>query len=109
MLLDTPGMRELGLVEAEAGVGATFADIEALAGACRFRDCGHTGEPGCAVREALAEGRLDGGRWKGYLKLRRELAHQARQEDHLAREAERRRWISIHKAQRAQRRRLDDW
>ena len=55
LVLDTPGMRELGLWDAEAGVAATFADIEALAALCRFSDCAHTTEPGCAVQAALAE------------------------------------------------------
>ena len=54
LVLDTPGMRELGLWDADAGVAATFADIEALAAACRFKDCAHGTEPGCAVQAALA-------------------------------------------------------
>src|SRR6185369_5605732 len=53
LVIDTPGMRELQLWEAEAGVGDAFADVEALAAACRFRDCAHGQEPGCAVRAAL--------------------------------------------------------
>ena len=73
-ILDTPGMRELGLWEAEAGIAATFADVEALAGQCRFGDCKHASEPGCAIRQALADGVLDEARWQGYLKLGGELA-----------------------------------
>ena len=72
-ILDTPGMREMGMWDAEAGLAATFADIGALAGQCRFRDCTHAAEPGCAVRDALADGRLDPARWHGYRKLQREL------------------------------------
>jgi len=101
LMLDTPGMRELGLVDAQEGLETTFDDIEALAGQCRFRDCGHTGEPGCAVREALEAGLLDHARWKSFRKLARELAFQERKEDHMARQAERKRWIAISKANRA--------
>lgn len=101
LVLDTPGMRELGLIDADDGLSAAFEDIEALAERCRFRDCGHTNEPGCAVREALHDGALDPGRWKNFQKLRRELAHQARKEDRVAREAHRRHWIAIHKAARS--------
>ncbi len=104
LILDTPGMRELGLLDADTGVSATFEDIEALALTCRFRDCGHGQEPGCAVRAALANGDLDETRWRGFEKLRREVAHFDRRDDPLAREAERRRWISISKANRARRR-----
>jgi ribosome biogenesis GTPase len=101
LIIDTPGLRELGLVDADDGLGSAFDDIEALALQCRFKDCGHTSEPGCAVRAALDAGALDPGRWRNFQKLRRELAHQERKEDRAAREAERRRWIAISKAQRA--------
>jgi ribosome biogenesis GTPase len=101
LVLDTPGMRELGLVDADEGLSTTFEDIEALAEACRFGDCGHTNEPGCAVREALETGALDAGRWKSFQKLQRELAHQQRREDPVAREAHRRHWIGVHKSARA--------
>jgi ribosome biogenesis GTPase / thiamine phosphate phosphatase len=101
LVLDTPGMRELGLIEADEGLSTAFDDIEELAGACRFTDCGHTNEPGCAIREALQAGALDAGRWKSFQKLQRELAHQERKEDPAAREAHRRHWIGIHKSARA--------
>lgn len=71
LLMDTPGMRALGLLDAEEGVEAVFADVEALLGRCRFSDCTHTTEPGCAVRAALADGRLDAKRWESYQKLDR--------------------------------------
>jgi ribosome biogenesis GTPase len=103
LILDTPGMRELGLLDAEEGVAATFEDIEALALTCRFRDCAHGAEPGCAVRAALEVGALDRGRWLSYDKLGRELAFTDRKEDRFAREAERKRWIAISKAQKAMR------
>ena len=103
LILDTPGMRELGLLDAEEGVAATFEDIEALALTCKFRDCAHGSEPGCAVRAALEAGTLDEGRWRNYDKLGRELAFVDRKEDRFAREAERKRWIAISKAQKAMR------
>jgi ribosome biogenesis GTPase len=101
LLLDTPGMRELTLDDAGEGLASAFDDIEALAAGCRFSDCAHEGEPGCAVRAALEAGALDAGRWRSFQKLRREVAHQAAQEDPLLREARRKRWIAIHKAGRA--------
>ena len=65
-LIDTPGMRELGLVDVDSGVSGTFEDIEALTAQCRFRDCTHGKEPGCAVRKALDSGTLDPKRWALY-------------------------------------------
>lgn len=74
MILDTPGMRELQLADCEDGVATTFADIEELAKACRFADCQHNSEPGCAVREAIDCGDLDERRFINYRKLFREQA-----------------------------------
>ncbi len=71
-LIDTPGMRELGLVDARQGVAEVFADIEAAAQGCRFRDCTHHGEPGCAVRAAVEAGALDEDRVRRHEKLARE-------------------------------------
>ncbi|MBA1148383.1 ribosome small subunit-dependent GTPase A [Ectothiorhodospiraceae bacterium WFHF3C12] len=71
-LLDTPGMRELRLGEAAEGLSAVFEDIERLAGQCRFRDCAHHHEPGCAVRAAVDDGRLDPRRLRNWQKLLRE-------------------------------------
>jgi ribosome biogenesis GTPase len=101
LVLDTPGMRELGVWEADAGVGTTFADIEALTAGCRFRDCSHQAEPGCAVQDALASGRLDAGRWRNYAKLRRELAHIERKDDPRARSEQRKLWSRRARTQRA--------
>lgn len=72
MLIDTPGMREIGLWHAGGSLTETFPEMEELAAECRFRDCTHLHEPGCAVRRALDEGRLDAGRFESYAKLRRE-------------------------------------
>ena len=72
LVIDTPGMRDLGLWDAGDGLDRTFSDVEALAARCRFRDCTHTGEPGCAVAYALETGSLAAERWKSYQKLRAE-------------------------------------
>ena len=105
LILDTPGMRELGLLDAEAGVAMAFSavedEVETLAKGCRFKDCAHQAEPGCAVRAALADGRLDPARWGSWRKLQRELAHARSREDPLARQAERREWIALMKSARA--------
>jgi ribosome biogenesis GTPase len=74
LLLDTPGMRELQLADCEHGVEETFAEIVALSAQCKFSDCSHQGEPGCAVREAIAAGNLEERRLTSYLKLMREQA-----------------------------------
>lgn len=71
-LLDTPGMRELQLVDAQEGIAEVFDDVAALAGSCRFADCRHDGEPGCAIQAAVASGRLDADRITRYRKLMRE-------------------------------------
>jgi ribosome biogenesis GTPase len=73
LLLDTPGMRELQLWTADSGLDETFTDVAELAARCRFNDCSHNGEPGCAVRAALADGSLEPERLASYEKLQREL------------------------------------
>ena len=90
LVLDTPGMRELGLADDDGGLDATFADIDALASDCRFDDCQHDREPGCAVRGAISAGSLDPARLASRRKLDRELSRNDRQHDPRAR-AERRR------------------
>ena len=100
LMLDTPGMRELQLWESEVGLGQTFEDIEALAEHCRFRDCRHESEPGCAVGRALEEGQLEPGRHRSYQKLLREQAHQRRRRDETAARLERAKWKKIHRQQR---------
>ncbi len=69
MIIDTPGMRELGNIGVSDGLEASFSDIQALAEECRFADCSHTSEKGCAVQEAVASGELDESRWQSYQKL----------------------------------------
>lgn len=90
LLIDTPGMRELALWDAESGLDTAFADIEALAHTCRFADCQHQLEPGCGVKSALARGELDAKRYENYRKLQRELAYTQRQQDERARGAHQR-------------------
>lgn len=74
MVIDNHGMRELGVLGDGDGLDASHADIAERAGHCRFRDCTHTGEPGCAVREALESGAIDAGHYENFLKLRKESA-----------------------------------
>lgn len=100
-LIDTPGVRELGLWAAEAGVARAFADIERLAEGCRFRDCRHESEPGCAVRAAAAAGELDPARLDSLHDLRRELAADERRRDERGRRAAERRGAKV--AREAQR------
>ena len=102
LILDTPGMRELGLWDAGDGMSAAFADIEALAAHCRFHDCSHHSEPGCAILEALETGALDAARWKAYGKLQRELDFQNGKEDPKARAESRKVWIRRNKEHRAE-------
>jgi len=97
LLLDTPGMREFGLVEAEEGLEETFDDVGELAAGCRFRDCGHTGEPGCAVRAAIDAGTLSAERWESYEKLQKEAAFEVRRRDVSADVAEKKKWKQIRK------------
>lgn len=95
LMIDTPGMRELQLWEADEGFRGAFDDIETLGQSCRFGDCQHMREPGCAVREAIEDGSLEKARFDSYLKLQRELAHLARKEDARLQAAEKDKWKKI--------------
>ena len=95
MVIDNPGMREIQIWVEEESLEDAFEDIEELASGCRFRDCRHTVEPGCAVREALDEGVLDRGRYRSFIKLRKELAYLKTRQDVKARLAEKARWRKI--------------
>ncbi|HET9554284.1 MAG TPA: ribosome small subunit-dependent GTPase A [Anaeromyxobacteraceae bacterium] len=95
-LVDGPGIRELRLWDA-SGLDATFEDLATVAARCRFRDCSHGAEPGCAVREAIADGRLDAARVESYRKLALELARQAERREGGAARAERARWKAVSK------------
>lgn len=100
LLVDTPGLREVAVWTDGDAVDAAFADVVALAQGCRFRDCAHGPEPGCAVRVAVAAGSLDASRLEDYLRLGREQAWLARKADPVAARAERDRWKAIHRSAR---------
>jgi ribosome biogenesis GTPase len=85
LVLDTPGMRELQLWDADEGILATFDDVEQFAAQCRFTDCSHGDEPDCAVREAIAAGTLEKERFESWQKLQRELDHLVTKQDGRAR------------------------
>jgi ribosome biogenesis GTPase / thiamine phosphate phosphatase len=85
LVIDTPGLRLPRLWEQAAGLRSVFADVDTLAAQCRFRDCTHQGEPGCAVADAIADGRLDPERLAGLEKLAREEAWLATRRDERAR------------------------
>ena len=87
LILDTPGIRELRVGVLDEGLKRAFADIEDLAGGCRFRDCRHKGEPGCAVLQAVEKGSLDPSRLASFQKLQAEAAYELRKADPLARAA----------------------
>ena len=88
MLIDTPGMRELGVQADEETLGKAFEDVEELVHECRFRDCRHASEPGCAGKAALKEGTLETERLNSYLKLQRAAKLQAHRQARKARIAE---------------------
>ena len=80
MIIDTPGMRELGMWDVSSGLGEAFGDVESYLGRCKFNDCRHQSEPGCAIKAAIASGELPHKRWESYLKLK----HEARYSDNKA-------------------------
>ena len=100
LLLDTPGMRELGLWAEEESLETAFDDVISLAADCRFADCTHEHEPGCAVRAAIEEGRLDPARLESFHKLAKELAYLERRTDARLQAEERKKWKAINKEQR---------
>lgn len=75
MMIDTPGMRELGMWDVREGLGEAFTDVEQLLLQCRFSDCSHSSEPGCAINEAIQDGRLSQERWNSYQKLKKEARY----------------------------------
>jgi ribosome biogenesis GTPase len=97
LVLDTPGMRELALWDQD-GVEQSFPEIDDLVTSCRFGNCRHNGEPGCAIAVAIATGSLEVGRLEAWRKLEREALHQVRRVDALARAEERRKWKAISKS-----------
>jgi ribosome biogenesis GTPase len=101
MIIDTPGLREAQLWEGEDALGSVFQDIEDLARSCRFNDCAHQTEPGCAVKGAIANGSLDAGRLQSYRKLQRELRAVAAKSDARIRNEIRKKWKQIAMANRS--------
>ena len=104
-VLDTPGMRELRLGEDTAGISELFDDIEQLMQQCRFRNCRHEGDAGCAVQAAVESGKLDARRWNNYCKLQREAAHASRSKQESR--AHLRRWHTDIMRQLEQRKKLE--
>ncbi|HZQ48906.1 MAG TPA: ribosome small subunit-dependent GTPase A [Candidatus Dormibacteraeota bacterium] len=106
VIIDTPGLREAQLWSGEDALGNLFDDVEDLARQCRFADCRHETEPGCAVKEAIVEGVLDAARLASYRKLQRELRAVAAKSDARLRADERRKWKQITVANRVRERYL---
>ena len=100
VIIDTPGLRELQLWTNESGASMAFSDVETFARDCRFSDCTHEREPGCAVRAALEAERLDENRVRSYRKLERERMYIARKHDQMLQIEEKKRWKQIHKDNR---------
>jgi len=100
VVIDTPGLRAVALVGTEDGLAKAFADVEDLAAACRFADCSHAGEPGCAVQASIDAGDLSAERMESWRRLQRELAWQARRADARLQAEERARWRAQHRARR---------
>jgi ribosome biogenesis GTPase len=106
LLVDTPGMRELSLYDDTEGIDTAYADVAVLAADCRFRDCQHRTEPGCAVAAAIDDGSLDPARYNAWRKLQAEAHRQLLRVDARARAAEKARLRSFHRAIREQPNRL---
>jgi ribosome biogenesis GTPase len=103
VIIDTPGLRELQLWETDEGLDQAFVDVAQLILQCRFSDCEHRTEPGCAIKTALADGSLSTERWESYLKLQRELARLERKLDPKLRSEQRKKWAAITKSHRQRR------
>ncbi len=95
LVIDTPGIRELQLWTADEGIDEAFEDVTDLFTQCRFSNCAHDTEPGCAVRAALDDGSLPAERWDSYLKLQAELEHLERKLDKRAASEARKKWKSV--------------
>ena len=100
LLIDTPGLREMQAWDGETAVAGAFDDIQALSAECRFADCAHQIEPGCAVRAAVEGGTLDADRLENFHRLAREAAYEARRTDKAVAAEHKRKWKQIHKANR---------
>lgn len=101
VLIDTPGMREFQLWDNNESLDSSFKDVEEFSNSCKFNDCQHNNEPGCAIRQALDTGALSADRYGSYLKLKRELAFLERKMDRTAQSKERKKWKTITKSMRS--------
>ena len=110
LIIDTPGMRELQPWQADDALDDLFADLRDLTHRCKFTDCSHTTEPGCAVQAALADGSLDPARWQSYQRLQREAAFEVRRSDRRASQKHKTDWKKVTKQlrQRVREKRGDD-
>jgi ribosome biogenesis GTPase len=100
-LIDTPGIRELQLLDFGEGLSQSFADVEAILAKCRFTNCVHQSEPGCAVKTALADGTLENSRWDSYLKLQTEVRFMERKSSKILAASEKKKWKQVSKTVRA--------
>ncbi len=99
-VIDTPGLRGVGLIDAADGIAATFSDVEAFVPECRFNDCSHVNEPDCAVQAAVADGSLSQRRYESWLKLQREMAWMERRSDARLRAEQTKLWKQFTRANR---------
>ena len=107
MLIDSPGIRTIGLVAgSDEAIGKAFSDVEEFLGKCQFRNCTHGDEPGCAITEAIADGRLSKSRFDSYRRMQRELQFEVTKNDPAARTDHQIRMRNIARSNR-QRKRLD--
>ena len=97
LLIDNPGLRAVSLWDGEEGIKKSFQDIEEFGENCRFSDCQHINEPGCAVQEALIDNKISTDRYESYLKLQKELAHRSRKENWAMRQNTKKRWKTLSK------------
>ena len=94
MIIDTPGMRELGMWDAESGISKTFQDIEKYLGMCKYSNCTHTNEPGCKILEAIEKGEIQKERFEEYLKLQKESEYNTNSDEYLKNKREKFKGIS---------------
>lgn len=94
MIMDTPGMRELGIWDAADGLEHSFADVEQYFSKCKFRDCRHQSEPGCAIKQAIENGELSQVRWNSYLQLKKESSYSEDKDDYLMQKWQRNKQIA---------------
>ena len=100
MIIDTPGMRELGMWDVSSGLGEAFAEVEQFLGRCRFSDCKHQTEPGCAIKEAIESGERSEERWKSYIQLKKEAKYSDAKDSFLRQKQQRNKNLAKYSRQR---------